>query len=457
MMNLRNISIQNKLVLIQVLTSVFVLAIFFTGFIMIDIKDYKERKVKSIQSIARVLAANNISTIQFHDNEAAKKILSELQHVAPDISRAVITDTKGNRFAQFSKNNTDSGLFNLGNKTFAFEGQHLYVTNPILNEDNELTGHVYIDCELSELEDMKSKKFGIAGISLVVALGCGFLIAFIIQTYVSKRLLFLVEKMKEASETNNYRLIIKDDGKDEIGILIKVYNNLMYQVNESQQKKDEFIGIASHELKTPLTSIKGYIELLNEMETRQPQKLFIQKTRESTAKLEHLIVDLLDVSKINSGQLQLNIVELNMNELINESIDSINAGMRTEHTIKRTGSFENLVVKGDRQRMEQVLINLLSNAVKYSPPRSEIVVNSTLKDDQLVIEIKDFGNGIPEEDQAKIFERFYRARNTSVHISGFGLGLYICSDIIKRHQGKIWVESSNKGSSFFFSLPIIQK
>lgn len=457
MINLRNISIQNKLVLIQVLTSVFVLAIFFTGFIMIDIKDYKERKVKSIQSIAKVLAANNVSTIQFQDNEAAKDILSELQNVAPDIVRAVITDKDGNTFAQFSKTKADSSWFDLGNKTFAFEGRHLYVTNPIMNAENELAGHVYIDCELSELEDMKSKKFGIAGISLVVALGCGFLIAFIIQTYVSKRLLFLVEKMKEASETNNYRLVIKDDGKDEIGILIKVYNDLMYQVNESQQRKDEFIGIASHELKTPLTSIKGYIELLNEMETRQPQQIFIQKTKESTAKLEHLIADLLDVSRINSGQLQLNIEEFKMDELIDESIDSISAGIRTEHTIIRNGTFNDLTVKGDRQRIEQVLINLLSNAVKYSPPRSDIFVSSTIKDEQLIVEIKDFGNGIPEEDKEKIFERFYRARNTSVHISGFGLGLYICSDIIKRHNGKIWVESGAKGSSFFFSLPTIKK
>jgi len=146
-----------------------------------------------------------------------------------------------------------------------------------------------------------------------------------------------------------------------------------------------------------------------------------------------------------------------MDELIDESIDSISAGIRTDHTIIRNGTFNDLTVKGDRQRIEQVLINLLSNAVKYSPPRSDIFVSSSIKDEQLIVEIKDFGNGIPEEDKEKIFERFYRARNTSVHISGFGLGLYICSDIIKRHNGKIWVESGAKGSSFFFSLPTIKK
>lgn len=343
----------------------------------------------------------------------------------------------------------------IGNKAFEFQGRHLYVRNLILNTDNEKIGSVFIDCELVELEDMQRKKFGIAGVSLIVALGCGFLIAFATQTYVSKRLLFLVEKIKEASDTGNYRVAIKDDGKDEIGILIKVYNELMHQVNESQQKKDEFIGIASHELKTPLTSIKGYIELMDELETGQPQKLFIQKSKENAIKLERLIKDLLDVSKINSGQLQLNMVDFSMDELINESIDSINISMQTKHTISRSGNLKGIMVNGDKQRIEQVLINLLSNAVKYSPPGSDIIVKSKYEPGQIEIEVKDFGNGIPQEDHSKIFERFYRARNTSVHISGFGLGLYICSDIIKRHKGKIWVESGQGGSSFFFTLPVI--
>lgn len=453
--DLRNISIRNKLVLIQVFTSVFVLAIFFTGYIVIDIKDYKERKVNSIQSIAKVLAANNVSTIQFQDNEEAKKILSELQTVAPDISRAVITDRSGNTFASFAKNKADSGNITLKNKTFEFEGRHLFVTNPIVNTEGEKLGTVYIDCELSELEDMERKKLGIAGVSLVVALGCGFLIAFAIQTYVSKRLLFLVEKIKEAGKTNNYHRSIKDEGKDEIGILIKAYNELMQQVNESQQKKDEFIGIASHELKTPLTSIKGYIELLDEMETHHPQKLFIQKTKENAIKLELLIKDLLDVSKINSGQLQLNIVDFNIDDLINESIDAIMISMPTTHKISRKGNFNDRIIQGDKQRIEQVLVNLLSNAVKYSPDGSNIIVDSKLNGEYLTVEVKDFGKGIPQEDLTKIFDRFYRASNTSVHIPGFGLGLYICSDIIKRHKGKIWAESGLQGSSFFFSLPLV--
>lgn len=454
MINLRNISIRNKLVLIQVFTSLFVLAIFFTGFIVTDIKDYKVRKVKSVQSIAKVLAANNISTIQFADNEEAKKILAELRNVAPDIVHAIVLDTNGKIFATYSKNPGGSLVqYPLDNKTFEFTDKHLYVSNPIIAANNELLGNIYIDCELSELAEMTTNKLSIAGVSLITALGFGFLIAYAVQTYVSKRLLFLVNKMKEASETNNYNIIMKDGGKDEIGILFKGYNELMGQVKESQQKKDEFIGVASHELKTPLTSIKGYIELLDSMEAEQPQKQFIKKAGENVEKLERLIKDLLDVSKINSGQLNLNIEAFNMDELIDESIAAMQTG-QTRHIITRDGNLKGIILKGDSQRLEQVMVNLLSNAIKYSADGTNIIIHSKKNDTDIIVEVKDFGKGIPVDDLAKIFDRFYRSKNAPAHISGFGLGLYICSDIIKRHNGKIWAESNGHGSSFYFSLPL---
>jgi signal transduction histidine kinase len=111
----------------------------------------------------------------------------------------------------------------------------------------------------------------------------------------------------------------------------------------------------------------------------------------------------------------------------------------------------------DKQRIEQVLFNLLSNAVKYSPGEKKVIVSSTKTDGELVIKIRDFGIGVLKEEQLNIFERFYRSKDTSIHISGFGLGLYICMDIIKRHGGKMWVESEKKGSSFYFSLPLIDQ
>jgi signal transduction histidine kinase len=117
---------------------------------------------------------------------------------------------------------------------------------------------------------------------------------------------------------------------------------------------------------------------------------------------------------------------------------------------------ENLIVCADRQKIEQVLVNLLSNAIKYSHGEKEVIVDFATTEKEVTIKVRDFGTGVEEDELPKIFDRFYRAKNTSIHISGFGLGLYICRDIINRHYGKIWVEKADKGSVFNFSLPLKQ-
>jgi len=449
-----NISIKSKLILMQVFTSLLVLSIFSAGFIITDIRDYKQRKVNSMLSLAQVIATNAVSAIEFQDNEAARIMLRELEHVAPDIIHGKLLDKDGHTFASYDK--AGSGNFDSippwQKQRFIFTDSSLVVRNEI-KQHNEITGRVILVSDLKELSDIKNTKYGIAALSFIMALIFGLLVSSLVQTYISRRLLHLVNTMKEASSTNDFSKYIPDKGKDEIGTLITVYNDLMQHVKLSQQRKDEFIGIASHELKTPLTSIKGYIELLGMTEDRQPNKQFVEKAAENIVKLERLIKDLLDVSKIQSGQLQLNLGEFDMDQLINETIEYIQAGT-INHQIIREGNFDHLEITADRQRIEQVLINVLSNAVKYSYEGKKVIVYSAYGEGLATIRIRDFGQGIPKEEHAKIFERFYRSKNISTNISGFGLGLYICNDIIKRHGGKIWVETEDKGSSFYITLPL---
>ena len=298
-------------------------------------------------------------------------------------------------------------------------------------------------------------KVEVALILLLVAIGVAYIIAYVIQNYTSGRLLTLFNTMKDVGKTGDYNRTIEDKGKDEIGQLVAVFNNLMEQVKLSQQRKDEFIGIASHELKTPLTTIKGYAELLRQIEDRQPHKLYAERTVAGVEKLEGLVQDLLDVSKIQSGQLKLTMKEFNIDKLIDETIASVQMVTET-HRISREDSLNDEIIAGDQQRIEQVITNLLSNAIKYSPGQNKVLVNSRKTDKELIIKIRDFGMGVPVEEQSNIFERFYRTKDTSFTITGFGLGLYICRDIIRRHNGKIWVESEEKGSAFYFSLPLKQ-
>lgn len=226
-----------------------------------------------------------------------------------------------------------------------------------------------------------------------------------------------------------------------------------------EERKDEFISIASHELKTPLTSIKGYIQILERLSDDIADarvKKYLEKTNTYIERLSNLIADLLDVSKIQAGRLQFNISEFDGSQLVDDGIESVQyAGLR--HKIVKKGRI-NCTLRGDRDRLEQVFTNLLTNAVKYSPDGNKIIIHLSAKGGILTVGIQDFGIGIPHAKQKNIFERFYRIEETSHQFSGLGIGLYISSQIVARHGGKMWVKSKEgKGSTFFFTLPIYKK
>ena len=188
---------------------------------------------------------------------------------------------------------------------FEFTNRSLLIYSRIVN-DTDTLGTVCLRSELNELDTIKNTQYSIAVVLLIVGLGLSFLIAFIVQRYISRRLLNLVAVMKQVSETGNYKRHVYDGDKDEISTLSDVFNEMMEQIAISQQKKDEFIGIASHELKTPLTSIKAYLQVLDTIENKEPNKQYVKKALASVNRLQQLIYDLLDVSKIQSGQLHLN-------------------------------------------------------------------------------------------------------------------------------------------------------
>jgi len=437
----------------QVFTSVLVLGIFFSVYVITDIKSYKERKVSNMISLAQVIATNSVSPLIFQDNDAANTMLSELKNGSPDIIHAAIIDKDGKLFAKYNRNNQGNLTIpaELADRSSVFLNDHLFVKNDIIAA-NDVAGKVIFEIELSELKQIYRSKFKLAIILLAIALIFSFLIAMIVQSYISKRLLYVVNTMKEVSRTGNYSNTISDEGQDELSTLIRVFNNMMKEIKANQQRKDEFIGVASHELKTPLTTVKGYLDLLYMIEDKDPNKQFVQKSLANVTKLENLIKDLLDVSKIQSGQLKLTLRDFSMDNLIEETVSAMKMVSET-HDIRIDGSFGNEIIVADRLRIEQVLTNLLSNAIKYSPGEKRVIVSCITTENDLVVKVRDFGMGIPKDEQASIFERFYRTRDMTITITGFGLGLYICRDIIARHHGKIWMEAEDKGSSFYFSLP----
>lgn len=456
MAGIRDFSIKNKLVLMQVFTSVTVLGLCFAAFVITDVQGYKERKVLSTILFAQVIGTNTISAIQFLDNDAAAKILSDLQKVESDVMNASIIDNSGNVFANYNRLGHPQYEFQPPfQDAYRFESNYLYVYKTIRDNQNILLGTVCLQIELSQLQQIKRQKLEIAGVLLLIGIALAFLIAYLNQHHISGPILNLVNVMKHIRENTDYGRHVEVVGKDEISSLSSEFNNLMDEVAKGNQKKDEFIGVASHELKTPLTSVKLYLETLSKMKHEPLQHTFILKARDGVDKLHSLILDLLDVSKIESGQLQLSHKEVPIDDLVNECIQDARMNTPT-HTLIQNGKPSGKVVLGDRDRLEQVIINLISNAAKYSSPGTDIIVETTSTENDVTVTVRDQGIGIPSTEHKKIFGRFYRAKDNNTVISGFGLGLYICSQIIKRHQGKIGVVSeSNQGSTFYFTLPVI--
>lgn len=224
-------------------------------------------------------------------------------------------------------------------------------------------------------------------------------------------------------------------------------------LKELSDKKDEFISIASHELKTPLTSVRGFTQILLKNLDRDSKAYgFGIKIQQHSDRLENLITNLLDVSKINAGRLIYQKSLFTLESLINESVENVQY-IESDHQIT-SEPVPDINIYGDKFRLEQVINNLLINAMKYSPAGSEIIITAQLLDKHVKVSIEDKGIGISEENIGKLFERFQRI-DTSMRYQGLGLGLYISAEIIKQHKGEIGVNSVvEKGSTFWFTLPL---
>jgi signal transduction histidine kinase len=248
--------------------------------------------------------------------------------------------------------------------------------------------------------------------------------------------------------------IINDQGKvtSWVGAAVDIHDQ-----KTKEQAKDEFISIASHELKTPLTTAKAYIQLL-EIDMKQSNNedfIFAQKAGASIERLNDLIGELMDVSKIQNGRLDLNVTSFNFKAMVSDAVESIQY-VSPDHKIILAGEV-NDPVKGDKERLQQVVINLLSNAVKYSPKSKKVLINIEEEKGLVKVSVTDTGIGIRKQSLEKIFERYYREEQRAVHFQGLGIGLFISYEIIQRHHGKIWAESeAGKGSTFYFTIPAAQ-
>ena len=236
------------------------------------------------------------------------------------------------------------------------------------------------------------------------------------------------------------------------------------KLKEHEQRKSDFLKMVSHELKTPVTSIKGYVQFLSKLLSKEQEELLhtlplrssLMRIDSQIGRLTRLITELLDLSRIEESKLELQMESFNLCDLVNEVAEDVHFSSPKYHII--VSGEKQVLVLADRDRIGQVIINFITNAIKYSPSNNTIEVKvQKVSESNVSVNVKDYGIGIDKQDQEKIFERFYRVEGKSEQrFGGFGIGLYVAAEIIKRHGGSVSVESEKgKGSVFSFILPFL--
>lgn len=272
----------------------------------------------------------------------------------------------------------------------------------------------------------------------------------------------VVQYFDKATQTRQWSLVKARplfDATGQVELAITIFSDVT-ETYEEQQRKDEFISMASHELKTPVTSLKGFAQVLQRRLQKQGDEQGLHYATRMDAqlnKLTKLVSDLLDVSRMQAGKLTFDIEPFELDALVLETVENVQVATPGHQLLVegRTGG----CVLGDKDRLGQVFINLLTNAVKYSPQAEKVIVHLSRNSQEAGVSVQDFGIGIDAAHHQKIFERFYQVTEPEEKtFPGLGMGLYISHEIVQRHQGRMWVESTKgEGSTFSVALPLLQE
>ena len=272
----------------------------------------------------------------------------------------------------------------------------------------------------------------------------------------------VVQYFDKVTQTRQWSMVKASpliNASGQVELAITIFSDVT-ESYEEKQRKDEFISMASHELKTPVTSLKGFTQVLQRRLQKQGDEQglhYLARMNAQLSRLTKLVGDLLDVSKMQAGKLTFDIEQFELDALVLETVENVQATTST-HQISIEGRTHGCIL-GDKDRLGQVFINLLTNAVKYSPKAEQVVVHLSENGQEAVVSVQDFGIGIDATHHQKIFERFYQVTDPEERTyPGLGMGLYISSEIVERHHGRMWVESSKGGgSTFSVALPLVQE
>lgn len=501
MINFQHYSISKKLTWVNMLVSGVALLLACTAFFAYDLYTFRVGIVRNQSAEAQILGSNTVSALMFNDPRAAENSLSAL-NASPHIVYAAIYSPDGQAFAHYSRDGGRKALpvpslpSGQARAHWFARGQMALVQAIIFQ--GKLTGFVYIVTDLQALNDRLKSYALIAVAVLMISLVVALLISRISQRVISEPVVQLAQTVRFVTHEKNYSIrAVPSQNRDEVSTLIESVNEMLEQIQQrdtalqrahseledrvrerttqlakanqeldlrnreverATRLKSKFLASMSHELRTPLNAIVGFSDLLAEQtagELNDKQKRFVNHIKQGSAHLLQLINDILDLSKIEAGQLELRIERFQINDALPEVLSTIRPlAMAKQITVQHTLGAD-FPLYADRVRFKQILYNLLSNAVKFTPKGGHITIQCVQEGDSIGISVTDTGIGIRVDDQRMIFEEFRQVEGGEGSTQeGTGLGLAITKRLVEQQGGKISVMSEpGKGSRFTFSLP----
>jgi Signal transduction histidine kinase len=345
------------------------------------------------------------------------------------------------------------GLFKDTGEAYVTIGIPITITD--LNGNKKNTAVIYLNEPLPGFYESRESTFKLFLLAIIISVIISIITIYLISRKISNPIINISKTAKIIALGNlNKQLSIKSN--DEIGELAKSFNQMVIALRNNDEVRKRFVSNVSHEFRTPMTSIKGFIDaILDEIIPPEKHKNYLQIIRDEIIRLSTLSNQLLDLSRMEAGEMQLSYMNFNINELIRRCI------IRFENTLTEKSicievyfSEELLIVYADQNSIEQVIINLIHNSIKFTPENGIIRVKTSKLNNKVLVTIQDTGIGIPENELSLIWERFYKSdKSRSENKSGIGLGLSIVKEIINAHNQDIWVESIfGSGTTFYFTI-----
>jgi two-component system, sensor histidine kinase len=491
-----NLPLKQKLILIGLLTTTIAMLVAGSLMFAAEYAADRESMVTDLTIKAEIVGNQCSAALLFNDRKDAEETLSSLR-ADPDIEYAAVFTRGGALFSQFDR--TGKGgqrALRPQGEELRFETDRLVISRSITLR-NRRVGSILISSNLQKFNALLQRYLTAAALVLTIALGAAYILVSRLQRSITRPVTDLVSMMQGISRNKDFSLRAAEAGTDELGALARGFNEMLStiqdrdraleahrrdlertitdlensteELREANRKlkeldklKSDFIAVASHELRTPVTSIKAYVELLLAKPNLTPEKKnrILNIIDAESDRLARLIKDLLDLSMIESGTIAWRFTDISLDDVIRDSLAGImplaeNKAMQVESSIEPGLP----PLRGDRDRLVQVVANLLTNAVKFTPPNGVVHVSARREagpPPRITVSVTDTGTGIPEEDLKIIFDKFQRSGDhlTSA-VEGTGLGLAIAREIVEFHGGTIWAESSRgKGSTFSFTLPL---